>query len=318
MARLAAALITLAVHAVQAAPGDVVQPKVVLPGEWMTDHAEKFLFLPLTVPNTLGLDQCKVMTNGDSLLVVVTESPKDEPETNAVKKYKLVVEAIKKEAGSDEKMLKDKLQVWLDTEDDDEVRVQVRAALDSLKKVREAKQNTHPRTVTVPLGMLAKQAAAILNEGHLLPNPTSFLAKASLHGAGEPGEKFEQPQAAEAEEAEHVLTSLHHVKDKKSGNELHAAIIKESFAIEIPYPVPTGKVFLLKTKADTLMVSMPLIRESLAASGISTGGKPFERVPVFGMAGDKLAGPKEAHLPTLSVGLHVPSVANPSSLKPLA
>merc|ERR1719284_518296 len=50
-----------------------------------------------------------------------------------------------------------------------------------------------------------------------------------------------------------------------------------------------------------------------AALEVGHGGKPFERVPVFGMTGDKLAGPKEAHLPTLSVGLHVPSVANPSS-----
>ena len=38
------------------------------------------------------------MTNGDSLLIVVTERPEEEPETNALKKYKMVMEALKVEA----------------------------------------------------------------------------------------------------------------------------------------------------------------------------------------------------------------------------
>merc|ERR1719235_358645 len=116
------------------------------------------MFLPLTVPDNMPLDQIKIMSNGQQILVVVTERPQDQPETNAIKKYKLVIEAIKKEVNNDEKLLKDKLQTWYDTEDDDEVRVQVKAAMDSLIKVRQAKANNNARTVSIPLGMLAKEA----------------------------------------------------------------------------------------------------------------------------------------------------------------
>merc|ERR1719487_360486 len=109
----------------QRKPGDVVQPEIVMPGEWLTDGKEEHLFLPLTVPGKVEMSQCKVMSNGESLLVVVTEQPQEEPETNAMRKYKLVIEAIKQETGHDEELLRTKLQTWLDTEDDDEVKVHV-------------------------------------------------------------------------------------------------------------------------------------------------------------------------------------------------
>merc|ERR1719395_30701 len=128
----------------------------------MVDKNEQFMFLPLTVPDNMPLDQIKIMSNGQQILVVVTERPQEQPDTNAIKKYKLVIEAIKKEASNDEKLLKDKLQTWFDTEEDDEVRVHVRAALDSLNKVRQAKANNQARTVSIPLGMLAKEAAAAI------------------------------------------------------------------------------------------------------------------------------------------------------------
>lgn len=284
--------------------GEVVQPKMVIPGEWMVDAKESFMFLPLTVPMDMPLDQIKIMSNGDSILVVVTEKPQEQPETNAIKKYKLVVDALKQEAGHDEKVLKDKLQTWFETEEDDEVRVQVKAALDSLNQVRQAKANTAIRTVSVPLGMLAKQAASALMGKDVAVQGVSFLAKASLHNS------TREPE--EVQEAEHVLSALH--TDKK----IHTGIIKESFAVEIPYPVTTEKVFILKADAMTgeLMVVMPLNRNSLAAQGISTGGKPFQRVPVFSVTGQILAGPK-AELNKLSGDLHVPSVVAKTGLKPL-
>lgn len=294
------------------AAGDVVQPKLVIPGEWMVDKNEQFMFLPLTVPQDMPVDQIKIMSNGQQILVVVTERPQDQPETNAIKKYKLVVEAIKREAAHDEKLLKDKLQTWFDTEEDDEVRVHVRAALDSLNKVREAKANTNARTVSIPLGMLAKQAAAAytgrnvsVKEDASAPAPaaTSFLARASLHNAT----VVEPPEVIQAE---HALPSISRKK------KLHVGIIKESFAVEIPYPVATEKVFILRTKSNTMMVSMPLQRNSLEAQGISTGGKPFLRVPVFSIEGKQLAGP-DASLHSLAGGLHVPSVASHTGLKPL-
>jgi hypothetical protein len=286
------------------AGGEVVQPKMVIPGEWMVDTKETFMFLPLTVPTDMPLEQIKIMSNGDSILVVVTEKPQEQPETNAIKKYKLVVDALKQEAGHDEKVLKDKLQEWYDTEEDDEVRVQVKAALDSLTKVREAKANTAVRTISVPLGMLAKAAASAMVGKDVAVEGVSFLAKATLHNTS-------SPEPEEVSEAEHVLSALH--TDKK----IHTGIIKESFAVEIPYPVPTEKVFMLKGDGNNqLMVAMPLKRNSLAAQGISTGGKPFIRVPVFSVTGQRLAGP-DASLNNLASGLHVPSVVQQKGLKPL-
>lgn len=284
--------------------GEVVQPKMVVPGEWMVDSKETFMFLPLTVPTSMPLDQIKIMSNGDSILVVVTEKPQEQPETNAIKKYKLVVDALKQEAGHDEKVLLDKLQEWYDTEDDDEVKVQVKAAVDSLTQVRGSKANTAIRTVSVPLGMLAKQAASAMLGKDVSVEGMSFLAKASFHNS------TKEPE--EVEEAEHVLSALH--TDKK----IHTGIIKESFAVEIPYPVSTEKVFILKgdAMANEMMVVMPLKRNSLAAQGISTGGKPFQRVPVFSVTGQILAGPS-ASLNNLKGDLHVPSVVSKTGLKPL-
>merc|ERR1719240_1400999 len=126
-------------------------------------------------------------------------------------------------------MLKDKLSEWLDTEDDDEVKVQVRSALDSLTKVRAAKQNTKPRTVSVPLGMLVKEAVVALNQ--TLPSQ-SFLAKVASHkGSTAEPKKIEGEEPGEAKEAEHVLASLHHVMESHEGSEseIHVSIIKESF-----------------------------------------------------------------------------------------
>lgn len=308
LAVLAPALCLLGARGDAPAAGDVVQPKLVIPGEWMVDKKEQFMFLPLTVPQDMPIDQIKIMSNGQQILVVVTERPQDQPETNAIKKYKLVVEAIKKEASHDEKLLKDKLQTWYDTEEDDEVRVQVRAALDSLTKVREAKANTVARTVSIPLGMLAKEAATAFM-GHDVSVSAanaapSFLARASVHNATA---VVEPPEVVQAE---HALPSL--TRKKK----LHVGIIKESFAVEIPYPVATEKVFILRTKSNTMMVSMPLQRNSLEAQGISTGGKPFLRVPVFSIEGKRLAGP-DASLHSLAPALHVPSVASHQGLKPL-
>jgi len=303
-----ATLTSLVLGATANAPAgqEVVQPKMVIPGEWMVDAKESFMFLPLTVPGEMPLDQIKIMSNGDSILVVVTEKPQEQPETNAIKKYKLVVDALKQEAGHDEKILKDKLQEWFDTEEDDEVRVQVKAALDSLTKVRQAKANTAVRTVSVPLGMLAKEAASAMVGKDVTVEGVSFLAKVAFHNASS-----SEPVEEEVSEAEHVLSALH--TDKK----IHTGIIKESFAVEIPFPVPTEKVFMLKGDAQNqLMVAMPLNRNSLAAQGISTGGKPFIRVPVFSVTGQRLAGP-EAKLDTLASGLHVPSVVQQKGLKPL-
>jgi len=282
-------------------PGQVVEPELVVPGEWLTDRAEKFLFLPFTVPADIRLDNCKLMSNGEQLLVVVTEAPQEEPDTQALRKYKLIMEALKQEAGHDEHVLTDKLRTWLETEDDDEVRTHIRAALDSLVKVKQAKSNTKPRKLTVPLGLLAKARSSAMVHAH--------------NGMAEPQE------TAEELVAERSLASVHRATQQKTNStaqsDLRVGIIKESFAVEIPFPVDTEQMFVLKADQTTLIASMPLVRKSLAASGISTGGKPFDRLPVFAAHnGAHLAGPW-ADLKRLAFGLSTPSVAKQTGLKKL-
>merc|ERR1719272_1732597 len=73
----------------------VVQPKIVVPGNWQVDKQETFLFLPLGIPSEFPLERIKIMTNGESMLVVVTDHFEDKPDTKAVTKYKMMLEAIK-------------------------------------------------------------------------------------------------------------------------------------------------------------------------------------------------------------------------------
>merc|ERR1719253_1731701 len=227
------------------------------------------------------------MTNGESLLVVVTEQPKEEPETQALTKYKLVVEAIKKEAGHDEQLLQTKLQTWLDTEDDDEVKVHIKSALDSLVHIRAAKDKELGKT-SVSLGLPHPKAASSLFElsaSSLEPTPVAFPAL--LRGKGQ--------------QIHH-----HHV----------ARVIKESFAVEVPYPVPSENVVMVNAKPTTMLVAMPLVRNSMEAQGISTGGKPFNRIPVFNSVGKWIAGTK-AELSSVAAGLDVAAVVSQVGFKPL-
>lgn len=220
------------------------------------DKVGSFLFLPLEVPADMDSNQCKVMSNGETLLVMVTEKPQEEPETNALRKYKLLVDAIKQEAVHDEDLLRLKLQAWSDTEEDDEVKVYIRRALDSLAQVNKAKNNTSPRVVSVPMGVLSQKHARIAQAKLALP----FLRR-SLRRSG------------------------------RAQSGVHMGIIKESFAVEIPYPVPSNQIFVVKVEPSYFLVGMPLKRESLEAKGISTGGKPFIRAPLFDPQGQRLAGP---------------------------
>lgn len=258
VARLLATALVAASAEIQ--PGDVVHPEIVVPGDWLTDEASRFLFLPLAVPQDLQLEHCKIMSNGESVLVVVTRRPEEQPETNALRKYRLVVEALKAEAGHDEGLLRGKLQTWLETEEDEEVQVRVRAALDSLDSVRAAKGGATPRTVSVPLGLLARGSAT---------------------------------------------------KAKRRAN-----IIRETFAVEIPYPAPAERVFVVRAGPAELLVGMPLLRHSLEASGISTGGKAFIRMPVFDTEGELLSGPA-ADFQQLAQGLRLHSLATHAGLHSL-
>lgn len=271
-------------------PGDIVQPKIVIPGEWLTDQAEHFLLLPLNLPHGLQAPQCKVLSNGDVLLVVVTEQPEEEPETNALRKFRLIMEAMKQEAGHDEHILQQKLQTWWDTEDDDEVRVRVRKTLDSLMAVRQAKKIPVPSSVAVPLGLVHKARSSFLEKPSGSKNATRSRSSASERQAGP-----------------------HSLSQRRAHR---SNLIKESFSIEIPYPVASERIFLLKTDPASLVVLMPLVRNSLEANGISTGGKPYVRLPVFSSEGKLIAGPS-AQLNFMAHGLDIASVTSRQGLKPL-
>jgi len=233
------------------------------------------------------------------LLVVVTEKPKDEPETNAMKKYKLVMEAIKDEAKSDEKLLRAKLQMWMDTEDDEEVTVLIKSALDSLAQVNLAKSNATPRAISVKLGLLQESAGEIYNGSTPILSREVTRALPALQRLAHSAEDVQARSAGKA----------------SASGILQQKIIKESFAVEIPYPVPREQIFVLKTRPTVLIVGMPLARKSLEAKGISTGGKPFSRVPMFGEEG-LLAGPA-ADMKQLMKGVDVPSLVAQAGLQPL-
>lgn len=304
----------------------MVQPQIVVPGEWLVDKDEKFLFLPLNVPPDMPLDECKVMCNGDQILVIVTEQPKDKKDSKAVKKYKMIMEALKKEVGYDEKEMKSKLQTWYDTEEDEEVAEMVGQALEHLKQVRGAKTHSEGKTISVPLGMLAKEAAKILggiSTGSIkelnltavqvsqpsasLAVAPSFLARASVHNTS-------AKEPAEVVQAERVLPLLH--RATTTMQHMRVGIIKESFAVEIPYPVPVEKIFILQGK-DSLMVTMPLMRNTLDAKGISTGGKPFLRTPIFNDQGLRVAGPGSVPMDVAAAQAHRDHVNEKEALKPL-
>eukprot|EP00429_Kryptoperidinium_foliaceum_P063468 CAMPEP_0176059450 /NCGR_PEP_ID=MMETSP0120_2-20121206/29627_1 /TAXON_ID=160619 /ORGANISM="Kryptoperidinium foliaceum, Strain CCMP 1326" /LENGTH=327 /DNA_ID=CAMNT_0017392987 /DNA_START=62 /DNA_END=1045 /DNA_ORIENTATION=+ len=307
----AAASLAQIVDAVQVAEGKdwaapAVKPKLVVPGDWMTDKAGKFMFLPMTIPESISLQQCKVLCNGDNLLVVVTEQPQDEPEDDALRKYKLVLDALKAEVGHDEKKLKVKLSEWLDTEEDEEVRVRVQAALDSLSDVQEAKSYSAPRTLKVPLGL----PKSLLQ----LRGSVTNVTLAHKVSQGLPASAAVRTLVAQGGRGKHVRVHDSTVAATgASGTASHAAsIIKESFTIDIPYPVPIPRVFAVLQSPGVLVVGMPWMKRTLAAKGVSTGGKPFTRVPVFDMKGKLLAGPKASSLSQLTPNLDMQALARQS------
>jgi hypothetical protein len=199
---------------------------------------------------------------------MVTEQPQEEEDTNALRKYKLLVEAIKQEVGHNEDLLRSKLTTWLETEDDEEVQMHVRKALDSLTHVQQAKNNTVKRSVSVPMGERKPV------------RPHTFLAV------------------------------QRHAHRRWDSNRTHAGIIKESFAVDIPFPVASNQVFVIKGGPQIMYVVLPLKRKSLEASGISTGGKPFVRSPMFDLHGANLAGPTSASITHLAAGRPLPSLVD--------
>lgn len=267
-------------------PTITMNPEIIVPLNWLMNKKADFLFLPLEVPDNLEAKQCKVMSNGGTILVMVTEQPQEELDTKALRKYKLLIEAIKQEVGHNEDLLRSKLKTWLDTEDDEEVQMHVRKALDSLTHVQQAKNNTIRRSVSVSMGdrkpvllhrKMSEMPAYAAKEVH----PSTFLA----------------------------LQQRSH--RRWDNNRTHAGIIKESFAVDIPFPVASNQVFVIKGGSPHIMyVVLPLKRQSLEASGISTGGKPFLRAPMFDLQGARLAGPDSASITQLAAGRPLPSLVD--------
>lgn len=275
----------------------VVKPEIVIPGAWKVNKDETFLFLPLDIPSVLSLERVKIMSNGEQILVMVTRQAKDKPETDALKKYRLILDALKQQAGYDERLLQKHLEEWYQTEDDEEVRVHIKSALDSMENVRDAKSHESgpPPTVRIPLGMLLKQAS---RQNDDLDNATRSEASRQNDG-------LDNATRSEASIAFLAATAPHHamvtatkgsswIADAAYHSQEHLRIVTESFAVDIPFPVPAEQVFIMQTPDKNLMVTMPLKRESLEAKGISTGGKPFLTSPMYNLQGQLIGGPDEA------------------------
>jgi len=286
----------------------VPQPQFVVPDRWATDRSGKFLLLPLSVSEGLSLDECKVLTDGSKILVVVSEQPQEQPETAALRKYRLIVEALKVEAGHDEHLLQSKYLEWLDTEEDEEVQAYVRSAYDSLRSVQAAKNTPTARTVAVPLGVVQSSRPRI--KYPMYPSSVLQLRGTSTPGIGVPRlaiGKAAAPAFAEVKEEKQLPT-------QSSGR----SMVRESFAVAIPYPAPPESCFLLRASATLLIVAMPLDRHSLGAQGISTGGVPFVRAPVFDESGRHLAGPRDRDVHKLAAGLDMSLMSSPSNFVALA
>lgn len=197
------------------------------------------------------------------------------------------------------------LSEWLDTEEDEEVRVRVKSALDSLTDIREAKNNTSPRTLAVNLGL----PKSFLQEGLQLRG--SGASPKVSHGL--PATAAMRTLVAQSGRGKHVRVQGGAAVATSAGAGAvasHAAsIIRESFTIDIPYPVPIPRVFAVLAAPGKLVVGMPWKKNSLEAKGVSTGGKPFARVPVFSMDGKLLAGPQSSSLSQLASELDVLSLS---------
>mmetsp|Transcript_18213 Transcript_18213/g.52051 ORF Transcript_18213/g.52051 Transcript_18213/m.52051 type:complete len:326 (-) Transcript_18213:7-984(-) len=281
----------------------VVAPEIVVPGDWLSDKGKRFLFLPMSVPKEISLQQCKVLTNGDSLLIVVTEQPQDEPEDDALRKFRLVLDALKSEVGHDEGLLKRKLEDWLETEEDDEVRVRVQAALDAVSEIREAKKNDTPRTLAVRLGFVQLAASSRLrgagrNVTRVHRVSHGLPASAALRTLVAQGGRGKRVRRQGTIDAGATALGVNRTLQK-------AGIVKESFSVDIPYPVPVDRVFAVLMAPGKLVVGMPWLKTTLEAQGVSTGGRPFARVPVFSARGEHLAGPTTLSLEQLAHGMDV-------------
>lgn len=288
----------------------VVKPEIAIPGVWKVNKEDTLLCLPLDIPSDLPLERVKIMSNGESILVLVTARPKEQPETKAVKKFRLVLDALKQQAGYDEVLLKKHLEEWYETEEDDEVRVLVKSTLDSLKDVRDAKthESGPPPAMSIPLGMLGKSTSRRIVKGTKSSVP--FLA-ADNHI---PIRQLNMTKPMSFIASSATATG----KEHNLHEHLHTKIIKESFEVEIPFPVSAEQVFVIQTVDQDLIITMPLKRKSLEVQGISTGGKPFIPCPVYNLQGQLIGGLDEApSLSAMAPTLSTDTFIKEGALKPL-
>lgn len=271
----------------------VVKPEVIIPDVWKVNGDDTLLFLHLDIPCDFPLERVKIMSNGEQILVIATDQAKEKPETKAMNKYKLILDALKQQAGYDEELLMRHLGEWYETEEDDEVRVLVKSAIDSLKDVRDAKMHESgpPPAQSIPLGMLVEQVSKrnASSSAKAREVSMSFLAAAAPHGA--------VVDSTMKHAISHMVTATNTsatAAHEDQNVHKHLRIIKESFAVEIPFPVSAQQVFVLQTPDKDLVVTMPVKRNSLEAQGISTGGKPFTPCAIYNLGGQLIGGADEA------------------------
>jgi len=302
---------------------EIQNPTIAVPGEWLTDAKKSFIFLPIRIPKTLPLNEIKLLTDGRSILVNVVERPVEEPEDEATKKFRLILDSFKDQAKGNEAMLMTKLEEWENEEDNMKVKEMIRNALGTLHKANH--HSTIPKAISVPLNTLeleavreriaashfrggSKKKQAWTQQRPRIANPHGLTATVRLKstylqedsktsGYGDSGsDGTDEPNLITIPlDAQFLQTLINAdyvepLQDKDAFAEegdphQEKPYIKESFSITLPYPTQVSRIFAVLQTSGQVVVCMPY------SKGFKVVSQAFARMPVFDMDGKKLVGP---------------------------
>jgi len=170
-------------------------PQIRPGANWLSDNAENLLFLPFEISDYFPLERMKLMCNGESILVLITEEAKDVAESPTVQSFREKMDKMKKEAKvheqGGEKRLHEKLQEW-HREEDKKVKEMVKETFDHLQAVKKQKKVEKTASTAVPLSSLGI-SARIIRESLLIELPENGIDPSKVFALQRPskdGENF--------------------------------------------------------------------------------------------------------------------------------
>lgn len=158
-------------------------------GHWLTDKAERLLFLPLRMEKGFSLKSAKLLTDGNVILVLITGPAKAEEvlEHEDTVAWKVVQEKLegKKAAAKihepgGEQRLASALTEWENEEADEDVRAILENMIQNLHEVMEKSEEKHTRTTVPLLALRASKSLRISGDARVIRK--SFSVKLPGHG----------------------------------------------------------------------------------------------------------------------------------------